>query len=470
MASSAAASAAIIVRTRRLLGLTSPSRVAILVAALFGLASFVRDAILLWRFGFYTFPDTQGYLKGDAFRSRPYPVMAWLTNAIHHPENLVWLQLVMGAVATATLVWVVWRSSRKLAAAIGTLFILDIGWATNNRQLLSEGAFVSFSVLTLAVFGYQYEKRRQLRPLALVLAGCLFAWTCTIRPSNVYLLIPIAGAYLVFTRSWSKTAWLSAGMTVLLLASAWLTLVQAGRFRVGGPTGYFVSFPLFSYQVFSPANGAASVQIDNALRACDPDPGYSKISIATSNQYLWGEYFGCLHNEQGWSDDRIDQTFTAAYVEAIRAHPQEWLRSWGGWFVIGLGYPPQEVLNYTYKALIHGSYMRELWQRINPNPNGDAGLYRAMSSQGSLSWEYVLAVAIVWLAILGLIIFRTAGTVRVLALGAVVFVVYTCATVPAGHVFLPRYVEVLSPMHALLAVVLLMIAGEFLYRLRYRRT
>jgi len=220
MASSAAASAAIIVRTRRLLGLTSPSRVAILVAALFGLASFVRDAILLWRFGFYTFPDTQGYLKGDAFRSRPYPVMAWLTNAIHHPENLVWLQLVMGAVATATLVWVVWRSSRKLAAAIGTLFILDIGWATNNRQLLSEGAFVSFSVLTLAVFGYQYEKRRQLRPLALVLAGCLFAWTCTIRPSNVYLLIPIAGAYLVFTRSWSKTAWLSAGMTVLLLASA----------------------------------------------------------------------------------------------------------------------------------------------------------------------------------------------------------------------------------------------------------
>ena len=195
------------------------------VATLFGVASFARDAILVLRNGYLTSPDTAGYLSGSWLRSRPYPVMAWLTDATHHPWNLVWLQLVLGALATAALVWVVWRSHRVLAVLIGVFFVLDFGWATHNRQLLSEGPFVSFSVLSLAVLGYQYEQRKRLGALGLVLAGILFAWTCTIRPSNLYLLAPIAVFYFVITRSWRKTAWLAGGMILLLLASAWLTLV-----------------------------------------------------------------------------------------------------------------------------------------------------------------------------------------------------------------------------------------------------
>jgi hypothetical protein len=434
---------------------------------LFGVLAFVRDAVMLTRSGFSTFPDTQGYLDGNALRSRPYPVMAWLTDASHHPENLAWLQIVIGAIATAALVWVIWRNSPKLALLIGVLLLVDVGWAIQNRELLSEGAFVSFSVLSLAALGYQYEQRRNLRPGALVVVGILFAWTCTIRPSNMYLLIAIAGAYLLFTRSWKKTAWLAAGMAVLLLASAWLTLAQTGRFRVGGPTGYFVAFPLMSYQIFSPDNGSASTQIDRALRSCSPDPGYSDVSILSSNQYIWG-YFRCLTG-RGWSDDRIDQSFTSAYVEGIRTHPQEWFRSWGGWFVLGLGYFPREVEPWVTRVARHVPVLDDVWPRIAPNPNGDQDLYQAMSARGSLSWEYVVEVAIALFALLAVIWVQTSGAVRVISLGAVALIVYTCATVPAGHVFLPRYVAVLSPMYALVLGMLLLVAGELFARVRSRR-
>jgi hypothetical protein len=93
-----------------------------------------------------------------------------------------------------------------------------------------------------------------------------------------------------------------------------------------------------------------------------------------------------------------------------------------------------------------------------------------MSASGSLSWQYVVAVLAALLVIAALFWLRTGGTVRVIAFGALTLVVYVCVTVPAGHVFLQRYVEVLSPMHALVVAVLLVIGGESLYRWRYRRT
>jgi hypothetical protein len=438
------------------------------VAALFGVASFARDAILVLRNGYLTSPDTAGYLSGSWLRSRPYPVMAWLTDATHHPENLVWLQLVLGGVATAALVWVLWRNHRVLAVLVGVFFVLDFGWATHNRQLLSEGPFVSFSVLSLAALGYQYEQRHRVGAWGLALAGILFAWTCTIRPSNLYLLAPIAAFYFLFTRSWRKTAWLAAGMIVLLLASAWLTLVQTGKFRISGGTGYFVAFPLFSYQIFSPGNGPVSAQLDSTLRACGADPDYAGVSILTSNDHIWGHYIPCLQSE-GWSVDRIDQDFTAAYEEAVPRHSAEWFRSWGGWFVIGLGYPPREGIKLAGKAFEHLPVVGRALQKVLPSYGADTDLYQAMSASGSLSWQYVVAVLVVLLVIVALFWWRTGGTVRVIAMGALTLVVYVCATVPAGHVFLQRYVEVLSPMHALVAAVLLVIAGEFLYRWRYRR-
>jgi hypothetical protein len=472
----------------------SPNHLALAIAGFFGLASLARDAVLYRIFSFHVYPDTDSYLTGFWQRSRPYPVMGWITDAIDHPDRLIWLQLIIGAIATASLVWVIARRSPWLAFAVGSLFALDMNWAMTNRELLSEGALMSFSVLSLAVLGYQYERRATLNPVALVLAGILFAWTCTIRPSNLYLLLPIGGAYLLFTRSIRRTAWLSVGMAALLLASSWLTLIQTGKFRVSGGTGYFVAFPLFSYHLFNGSNGPASARIDNALRGCDPNVDYSKVVILTSNQHLWGEYFPCLQTS-GWSDDQTDGTLTNAYVEAIRAHPRTWFENWSGWFAVELGFPltlPSEasagscdatVLHFctqwnqdlTNRPGVLNSALR--WESrierltdplrlvyasplaVLPNPFGDP--YAVMDGH-RLSLAYVLLIGLVWIGVFAVIWFRTHDSIRVLALASAIAVVYVCATVPAGHVFLPRYVSVLSPLQTVLSVVVIFVVARFL--------
>jgi len=161
-----------------------------LLAAFFGLATMIRDATLTVIFGFYVTPDTGSYLLGSSIRSRPYPVLMWLTGASQHPFLLIGVQIALAALATAALVYVVGRRNPWLAALIGALFVLDLDWSLWNRYLMTEGPFMSFSVLSLAVLVHQYEQRVRLHPAWLVGAGALFAWTCTIRPSNLYLLVP----------------------------------------------------------------------------------------------------------------------------------------------------------------------------------------------------------------------------------------------------------------------------------------
>lgn len=417
-------------------------RARVAVAVAFGAASVIRDLVLLRLHGYSVQPDSGSYLQGNLLRSRPYPVMAWLTDASAHPILLIFLQILLAGLSVAVFVWVVFGASRVIAFGVGALFTVDVNWATMNLTLLSEGPFMTFSVLSLAVLGLQFEARHRLRPIGLAGAGVLFAWTCTIRPSNLYLLLPIALAYLAFTRSVSKTAWLASGMAGLLFASAWLTLIQTGYFRISGGTGYYVAFPLFSYQIFDRSNGPASAQIDTALRSCDPNIDYSKVHVLTSNQYLWGEYFPCLQ-QHGWSDDRIDHTFTSAYLEAVPAHPQRWFANWSGWFAIEMGYSINEVEAIYGRARCHCT-----------SSGVDRPLYAEMDTL-TLPVPYELAVVAAWLAILTLALLFVAGTLRVVALGAIVVIAYVSATVPAGHVFLPRYVEVLTPMQS---VVLSMLA------------
>ena len=451
--------------------------------------------MLFKAYGLYVFNDTGGYLAGDFLRSRPYPLMMWLTDTAHHPSNLVWLQIVLAAVALAALVWVLARRNLWLAAAAGMMLLIDLNWAVTNRFLLSEGAYISFSVLALAVFAYQYEERRRLTPWSLIAAGILFAWTLTIRPSNLYLLIPLAAAYLLFTGSVRKTVWLGAGIVLVLLASAALTQAQTGHFRINGGTGYYVAFPLFSYHLFDPANGPASARVDGALRSCDANVDYSGFTIETSNQRIWGEFIPCLTRD-GWSVDQIDQTFTAAYVEGVRAKPAAWFESWSGWVAVELGFmpsgekdqaayncsvstaalcvqwrsqlagPPPAVPNTVRGQASFEQYTRPVQQLylaplfLATRPLGDQFTTRpgidpfATLETGSLSPLYVALAIATWAAILLLLWLATSGTARVLGLSAAVMIGYVAATVPAGHVFLVRYIEALTPMYGILTVVL----------------
>ena len=45
------------------------------------------------------------------------------------------------------------------------------------------------------------------------------------------------------------------------------------------------------------------------------------------------------------------------------------------------------------------------------------------------------------------------GTLRFMALSSVALVFYVCLTIPSGHVFLGRYVGVLSPFYAVVSCV-----------------
>jgi hypothetical protein len=468
---------------------TVGQRIAAGLGLLFGLASLVRDAILLKAFGFYPSPDTLGYLDGDPLRTRPYPIMSWLTDAAVHPLNLVWLQLALGAVAVALLVYVVARRSPLLAVLIGLLFTFDMVWSDENRAMLTEGPFMSFSVIALAVLINQYEHRGRLSAPYLIAAGGLFAWTCTIRPSNVYLLPVIALAYLLFMRSVRKVAWLAGGMALLLLATSGLTLYQTGRFRLNGGTGYYLAFPLFSYQLFDAANGPQSRRIDTVLRACDPSVDYAKVTVRTSNQYLWGDFFGCLYRS-GWGVDQIDAALTGAYLEGIRARPGAALYSWLGWTSIELGYPPpysesgspcnaaafrfcdqQQALVRNAPPALQSSaasweqawFTRTATARqiyllpVNvTHPKELIDPYGTMNGH-TLSLRYVVLIWLLCLGALALIYFRTRGSLRLLGLASAVLVGYVCLTSVVGAVFLIRYTSVLTPMFAVLSATLIAI-------------
>ncbi len=393
---------------------------------MFGSLAALRDLVMLWKFSFSVHPDTASYFAGDPLRSRPYPIMAWVTGAPDHPLNLVLLQIILGGLAVAALVYVISRMNAALAIAIGILFVIDINWGRFNRTLLTEGPLMSFMVLSLAVFIHQYNSRSGLRPWSLIGAGALFAWMATIRPSNLYLLPLIGVAYLIFTRSISKVALVAGGIGIVLVAMGLLTLAQTGRFRISAGTGYFVAFPLFSYQIFDPANGPASKAIDTTLKQCDPMIDYSQVAIQSSNEHLWGSYFPCLKSHQ-WSFDRIDGEMTDAYVEAIRTHPEQWLYQVAGWTSIDVVYP-----------------LVRLDPAVDP--------YRVMADR-SISWLFVPAVALFGVLLVSLIWWGARGSVRWLGFASVAVILYVSIILPVGHVFLPRYVEVLTPLDSVTAGV-----------------
>jgi hypothetical protein len=466
-------------------------RLALGLALFFAAAALVRDTVLLKAFAFYVVFDSLGYLIGDPLRSRPYPILAWLTDAADHPLNLVYLQIGLGALAIGLLVYVVARRNPSLAILIGLLFSLDTVWSLSNRTLLADGPFTSFAVISLAILVHQYETRERASRRALVASGALFAWTCTIRPSNLYLLALIALAYLIFTRSGRKVAWLAGGMAILLLATSSLTWYQTGHFRVSGGTGYYVAFPLFSYQLFDASNGPQSLRIDRTLRSCDPSVDYTRVNIFTSNQYLWGDFFPCLQNN-GWSFDEIDSGFTQAYLEGIRTRPGTFLYDWLGWTSIGLGYTTGTTLDsgpsscdaksFKFCDQLLAEYRQAppgmqsaagSWEQAADRPIAilsqvylipfDATLPAATTDSytvmglHSLSIGYVAAVTLIWLAMLVLLWLRTRGSARVLGLAAACTVIYVCFTVPGGHVFLPRYISVLGPIYAVLSALIVLI-------------
>jgi hypothetical protein len=461
----------------------------LVLAAATALACLARDGLLLRAFGLGTTPDTASYLLWHSpLRSEPYPLLGWLFAARENPLPLLSFQIATGALAAAVLVLVLSRRSPLLGALVALFFVSDVTWAEANRYLTSEGVSISFVVLSLALFVHQLESRSSLRWFWLVSAGALYAWTMTIRPSNLYLLVPLVIVYLLFTRSWRKTAWLTVGMAAVLAVSGLLTARDTGRFQISGGTGYYLAFPLFSYHLYDPANGPESREAARGLSSCDPAFEASAVVIATANERIWRGAFDCLYG-QGWSPARISATMTGAYLEGIRARPASWLHHVFDGAVVGLSYqpsldaePPQNTCSGfkwcdDYLANPQSDYsaqsgmaMWETWVHAIGEPvrylpvvairaiTAPTWTRYVESSDRTLPLRDVLPTAVLWLVVASVLVWRTRGAARVAGVSCIALLVYTTASVSAGHVFLPRYVAVLSPFVGVISALLVLTA------------
>ena len=113
---------------------------ALIIAVIFAVLIMLRDAFIVWGFYFGFYGDSNLYVKlgrtlfqksstfSSGIVSFPYPFFNAITYSSSNPLNLVWLQIVIGAVAAGVLVYVVARKNPTLSVVIGIFFVFDFVW------------------------------------------------------------------------------------------------------------------------------------------------------------------------------------------------------------------------------------------------------------------------------------------------------------------------------------------------------
>jgi dolichyl-phosphate-mannose--protein O-mannosyl transferase len=222
-----------------------------LLAAIISALVFIRSALLVWAFSFGYYRDSNLYVslgntlfqKGGPFSSGivsfPYPFFNALTASANDPLRLVWLQIVIGALAAGALVYVIWRTNRALAIVAGILLVSDLVWGAISRNVMTEGLFVSFNALSLALVVSHYQRRSRISNWELLLAGIFYGWAFIFRPSSLFLTLVFVPLYLWLTRSWLKAAWVASGFLLIYTALGLFNLWSGGQFRLMGQTGYY---------------------------------------------------------------------------------------------------------------------------------------------------------------------------------------------------------------------------------------
>jgi hypothetical protein len=476
-----------------------PGHVRFLIAALFGGIIILRDLTLLRAFSVGFWNDSTGYIAlGWEIRTLPLPLLNSILNTSASPYPVILFQILVCALAVGALVFVVGRTSLVLSIFLGIGLALDLHWGMNNLNVLTESLFMSLHVLSAAVLVNQYQRRKRLSIAEIAAAGILFGWAFTIRPTGIFLIVPVTLLYLVIVRSWRRTAVMVAGFAAVMLVSASLNLAVTGRFQVFGSAGYYVAFPLFSYQIFAPDNGPASAELDVAIRECYPDVNYAGIRISTSNFYFWEQFLPCLVNEQGWSPERISSAFTQSYVEAIRRDPVRYASvllenaatmaaySPNNDVIFSMPFPREDAqcrayvwcdaiveastrfpdLQQTILDLVRSDWLKSVLESVQlPRRLVAEWHYPAPVFQNYEVFLPVQAgVVALWgvFAIIGLALARPA--LRVLLAFSYLFIVYTIATVVAGHVFIARYALPLVPFYTIVTITTLYVVVERVYR------
>jgi 4-amino-4-deoxy-L-arabinose transferase-like glycosyltransferase len=484
-------------------------RRALLLAALVAALVFIRSALLVWAFSFGYYRDSNLYVslgdtlfqKGGPFSSGivsfPYPFFNALAASATDPLRLVWLQIVIETIAAGALVYVLWRANRALAIVAGILLVSDMVWGAISRNVMTEGLFVSFNALSLALVVSHYQRRSRISNWELLLAGIFYGWAFIFRPSSLFLTLVFVPLYLWMTRSWLKTAWVASGFLLIYTALGLFNLWSGGQFRLMGQTGYYTGSPLFVYRLFSPDNGPASRQLDQYLGRCMPGVDYANLMEPTAggaknNDILYGQFIPCLRNH-GLDLDETSQLMTRSYQEAITHRPLYYTGVIFREGITFLKYNAPYVLRFYLKPELNNQCEDYPWcdqiRQGRYSWGNDIPLARFYEKAATklyqiylvpivpLSWllpyDDYLPFAVAWVLLMVFLLLTTRADERFMVLVILLFVHYIVLSVVAGYGFLERYGSVLTPFYILLSATALTKLGEYLWmmarRLRYGR-
>jgi 4-amino-4-deoxy-L-arabinose transferase-like glycosyltransferase len=473
---------------------------AIIVAALV----LIRNAVLVWAFSFGYYRDSNLYVslgsslfqRGGPFSngivSFPYPFLNALTGSASNPLRLVWLQILIGAAAAGALVYVLWRANRALAYIAGMLLVSDLVWGAISRNVMTEGLFVSFNTISLALVVSHYQRRQQISNLEILFAGLFYGWAFIFRPSSLFLTLVFIPLYLWMTRSWIKTAWLTGGFLLIYTALGAFNLWSGGQFRLMGQSGYYTGSPLFVYRLFAPDNGPSSHRLDQYLSQCLPGEDYANMMEPTAggaknNDILYGQFIPCLRNN-GLDLDQSSQLMTSSYREAILHRPVYYAGVIFREGITFLKYNAPYILRFYLKPELNNQCEDYAWcdhiRQARYSWGNDIPLARVYEKVATklyqiylvpivpLSWilpyDDFLPFAVAWLLLMIFLLITTRADERFLVLIALLFIHYIVLSVVAGYGFLERYGSVLTPFYIVLSATALVKLGEYFWLLAKR--
>lgn len=475
-----------------------------ILGVVFGLLALLRGALVLWMFSFGYYRDSNLYVslgeslfqKGGPFSAGivtfPYPFLNWLALSSVNPLALVWLQILVGALAAGFLVYVVAKSHPLLAVVTGALLSIDFIWGAINRNVMTEGLFVSLNMLSLAFLVSHYDKRKSVSAWELFAVGLLYGWTFIFRPSSLFLTILIVPLYLWLTRSWRKTAAVTGGMLAIYLALGLFNLWSSSEFRLMGQSGYYTGSPLFVYRLFSTENGPASEQLGGYLSACMPGVDYANLMEPTAggqknNDILYGQFIPCVRS----NDLSLDQTsdlMTQAYVEAIRSRPLFYSSALIREATTFLKYNVPYILRFYLKPELNNRCSDYAWCENIRQARYSWGVnlpFVRLYERGATKLFQVHLLLIqplslffpknsdapflaAWILLVVFLLLTTRGSQRFLVLACLLFVHYLILSVISGYGFLERYASILSPFYIILSAAALVTIGTWFWKVLQR--
>jgi len=453
-------------------------RYAVPLAVGFSLLAVLRDSLILLAKSYAIRKDSVSYIGlGEIFfdrngpyipyRSVPYPLVNALAHSSTYPLVLVWTQILVGAIAAGALVYVVSQRDAVLASAMGIFLVTDVTWAGMHRVLLTESLAVSFSLLSLAILFRHADKTKMPPPWEFVLAGVLYAWAFSVRPSSIYTLVIIPLAYLLLTRSWRKTLLASAGMALLLTLFGFFNLWRTGTFRQYGQTGIYLGWVVLLSDTYSADQGPASSELERQIKNCLPNADLEEIDIADSNDEIWRRFIPCLR-DQGNSYDEIASLFESVLIESIRAQPGAYADHVldGAMTMLYMETEPSfrkglrcTGVNYAWctepREPIQNDTMVKIVSALEALYEKSAALrqpYLLPVSKESTRQNRVVAgvLALAYFAVLAL---ASRNATRALAVGSAALILYNALIVAAGHAVLGRYAEPTSVLYGVLAAI-----------------